>query len=191
MLPLYKRLWGHFITITRHHHAVMLHCFRVGIPLQGIIHDLSKLSPTEFIAGVRYFEGFRSPNERERETIGYSAAWMHHKGRNRHHFEYWTDYEPVTKIMKPVKMPVRYVAEMFCDRVAASKIYSRGNYTDDQPLEYFMRAKGRRIIHPETSELLESLLIMLSEKGEEETFAFVREMVKNNRYPQIPDLPGD
>lgn len=168
----------HFRVITRHRHKVMAHCFRVGIGWQGLFHDLSKFSPTEFFQGVKYFQGTRSPNEAEREDIGYSKAWMHHKGRNRHHFEYWTDYEPVSRMMKPVKMPVKYVMEMFCDRVAASKIYNGKNYTDDKPLEYFMRAKSKRIIHPETSDLIEGLLRMLSEKGEEETFRYVKELKK-------------
>lgn len=168
----------HFRVITRHRHKVMAHCFRVGIGWQGLFHDLSKFSPTEFFQGVKYFQGTRSPNEAEREDIGYSKAWMHHKGRNRHHFEYWTDYEPVSRMMKPVKMPVKYVMEMFCDRVAASKIYNGKNYTDDKPLEYFMRAKSKRIIHPETSDLIEGLLRMLSEKGEDETFRYVKELKK-------------
>lgn len=113
----------HFRTITKHRHAVIRHCFRAGIPLQGLLHDLSKYSPTEFIPGARFWQGTRSPNEAEREKYGYSAAWLHHKGRNRHHFEYWSDYNPVERRVMPVKMPRKYVAEMFCDRVAASKIY--------------------------------------------------------------------
>ena len=148
---------------------------------QGLRHDLSKYTPTEFIPGAKYYTGTRSPNEGERELFGYSLAWIHHKGRNKHHFEYWTDYSPVSKVVEPVKMPVRYVAEMFCDRVAAGKIYNGDKYTDDSPIEYFMRAKGRRVIHPETSELLEMLLTMLAEKGEDYTFKYLKELVKNSK----------
>ena len=100
----------HFRTITKHRHAVIRHCFRAGIPLQGLLHDLSKYSPTEFIPGARFWQGTRSPNEAEREKYGYSAAWLHHKGRNRHHFEYWSDYNPVERRVMPVKMPRKYVA---------------------------------------------------------------------------------
>lgn len=170
------KAWKHFRVITKHRHRVIAHCFKAGIGWQGLFHDLSKYSPTEFLAGAKYFQGTRSPNEAEREDIGYSMAWMHHKGRNRHHFEYWFDYNPKTKVNEPVKMPVKYVIEMFCDRVAASKIYNGKNYTDDKPLEYFMRAKGRRIIHPETGELIESLLRMLAEKGEKATFQYVKSL---------------
>ncbi|MDE6031823.1 MAG: catalase, partial [Oscillospiraceae bacterium] len=118
-----KNFIGHFRTITRHRHKVIAHCAKAGIFWQGLLHDLSKYSPTEFWQGVKYYQGTRSPNEGEREAYGYSLAWMHHKGRNKHHFEYWTDYYPPTKTVQPVKMPLRYVAEMFCDRVAASKVY--------------------------------------------------------------------
>ena len=75
----------HFITITKHRHRVMRHCFLAGIPFQGLFHDLSKYSLTEFIPGAKYYLGDRSPNEAERAEKGYSAAWLHHKGRNRHH----------------------------------------------------------------------------------------------------------
>ena len=105
-------------------------------------------------------------------------AWIHHKGRNRHHFEYWTDYNTKTKRLEPVKMPDKFIAEMFCDRVAASKIYGGENYTDIEPLKYFLKAKGRRVIHPDTSELLEKLLIMLYKKGEDYTFDYVRRLRK-------------
>lgn len=168
--------WGHFKTITRHRHQVIKHCAKAGILWQGLFHDLSKYSPTEFLPGAKYYQGTRSPNEAERETYGYSKAWIHHKGRNRHHFEYWTDYNPQTKKIEGVKMPVRFVKEMFCDRVAASKIYMGDKYTEDAPLAYFMKGKQRRLINKETSDLLEKLLVMLSEKGEEETFRYIRNL---------------
>ena len=120
----FKNFKGHLGTIIRHKNKVLCHCIKAGIIWRGIVHDLSKFSPTEFIPGVKYFQGTRSPNEAEREKFGFSKAWMHHKGRNRHHFEYWTDYNPKTKQIEPVKMPTVFVIEMFCDRVAASKTYN-------------------------------------------------------------------
>ena len=167
----------HFKTITKHRHMVIRHAFKAGIPLRGLLHDLSKYSPEEFLPGARFYLGTRSPNEAERAKYGFSKAWMHHKGRNKHHFEYWCDYNPETKLMSPVEMPVKYVIEMFCDRVAASKIYQGKNYIDTHPLDYFERGKQRRAIHPKTSELLESLLVMLAEKGEKETFKHIRKNI--------------
>lgn len=176
---------GHFITITKHRHLVISHCRKAGVLWQGLRHDLSKYSPSEFLAGIKYYTGKRSPNEGERAENGYSLAWMHHKGRNKHHFEYWTDYNPVSKKVEPVEMPINYVAEMFCDRVAAGKIYNGSKYTDDSPLDYFMKAKSRRVIHPATSDLLEELLTMLAQKGEKETFGYIRKLVKNDKKYKI------
>ena len=172
---------NHFITITKHRNLVIAHCYKAGVLFQGLRHDLSKYSPSEFLAGVKYYTGKRSPNEGERAEYGYSLAWMHHKGRNKHHFEYWTDYNPVSKKVEPVEMPLKYVAEMFCDRVAAGKIYNGSAYTDDSPLDYFLKAKGRRVIHPVTSDLLEGWLEMLAQNGEDETFAHIRSLVKSKK----------
>ena len=85
----------HFVTITKHRHLVIKHCFKAGVFWQGLRHDLSKYSFTEFIPGMKYYAGTHSPNETERAKFGYSLAWIHHKGRNKHHFEYWTDYNHV------------------------------------------------------------------------------------------------
>ena len=156
-----KGFFGHLRTINRHRHKVIAHCAKAGILWQGLRHDLSKYSPTEFIPGVKYFQGPRSPNEAERELNGYSI-----------------DVDPAEKIYKPVKMPLRFLAEMFCDRVAASKIYRGEKYRDSDPLDYFLSRKPTRSIHPETSDMLEKLLRMLADQGEEAAFAYLRELVK-------------
>ncbi len=168
----------HFRTITKHRHKVIAHCIKAGIGFQGLFHDLSKYSPSEFFAGAKYYKGTKSPNEGEREVYGYSPAWLHHKGRNKHHFEYWNDYSPIARKVVPIEMPKKYVAEMFCDRVAASKIYQGTNYTDAFPLEYFMRGKANRFIHERTSDKLEELLVMLKDKGEKETFKYIKKWVR-------------
>lgn len=168
----------HFKTITKHRHKVIANCAKAGILWQGLRHDLSKYSPTEFIPGAKYYQGTRSPNERERELYGYSRAWMHHKGRNRHHYEYWNDYNPQTRQIENVEMPVKYVIEMFCDRVAASKIYNGKDYKDSDPYTYFLRIKGKNRMHPKTEALLNELLEMLRDEGEEKTFAYIRKIKK-------------
>lgn len=166
----------HFSTITRHRHKVIYHCFKCGILWQGLRHDLSKYSPTEFFAGAKYYLGDRSPTEGERMAYGYSKAWMHHKGRNKHHFEYWTDYNPETRRMEAVEMPLKYVKEMFCDRVAAGKIYLGDKYTGNNPIEYFEKGNAKTGMHPKTAALLEGWLRMLQKEGEEKTFAYIRSL---------------
>lgn len=176
------RLFGHFRTVTRHRSAVFVNCCRAGLIRQGLTHDLSKFSPSEFFPGVRYYQGYRSPNEAEREVNGMSLAWMHHKGRNRHHFDYWIDYDPkVRGQVKAVKMPFRFVAEMFCDRVAASRIYKGKAFTDASPLEYFLPGKEKRMIHPETSDELEGLLRLMAEQGQKAAFAYIKKRMKKQK----------
>lgn len=164
----------HFKTITKHRFLVMKYCFKVGLYWQGLIHDLSKYSPAEFLVGAKYFQGDRSPNDIERREKGYSAAWLHHKGRNKHHLEYWLDYDLENGGITGMRMPVKYVVEMFCDRVAASKNYNRDTYTDDMPLTYYKKGKAKNLLHPESAKLLECLLTMLAEKGEAETFSYIK-----------------
>lgn len=153
------------------------------------MHDMSKYAPCEFIPGCIYYQGFQSPNTAERVAKGYSSAWLHHKGRNKHHYEYWIDHRlgPI-RGMIGTKMPNNYVAEMMMDRVAASKIYCGDKYDTGQPLAYYNLGKTGYIIHLETRALLEHMLNMLKEKGEEETFAYIRKHVVNKKeYPPIPE----
>ena len=166
----------HFITITHHRHEVIKNAFKVGIGFQGLFHDLSKYSYTEFRIGMKYYMGIKSPNDKERSIYGYSSAWMHHKGRNKHHFEFWNDYNPQTHEIEPVKMPLKYMKEMLCDRIAASKTYLGKDYYDAQPLEYFNRSRAKKYMHPENAKMLKEWLEMLSEQGEEKTFAYIKKL---------------
>ena len=173
-----QRFWGHLTTITRHRHKVIAHCAKAGILWQGLFHDLSKYSPTEFLQGVRYFDGTHSPTEDERRAEGFSRAWMHHKGRNRHHWEYWVDYSLERRAYISMPMPKRYIAEMLCDRVAASKIYKGSAYHDGAPLAYLMSGKLRDDMHPQNFALLERFLTQLQDEGEAAMFESLRRWVR-------------
>lgn len=180
-----RKVIGHYKTITNHRRLVRQGCFAVGLYRQGLLHDLSKFSPTEFIPSCKYYEeGKRSPNVAEREAAGRSLAWMHHKGRNKHHLEYWIDY-PVDKKegfpMVGVRMPVNYVVEMFCDRVAACKNYQGEEYTTKSPLAYYEQGRAKLLLHKKTAKQLEILLRMLAEHGEEYTNDYIRRKVLRNR----------
>lgn len=175
--------WKHLKTINHHKMLVMKACFKVGLYKQALLHDLSKYMPSEFLVGVKYYRGDISPNNVERKEKGYSSAWLHHKGRNKHHLEYWIDYGLNTDTpLVGMRMPDKYVVEMFIDRMSASKNYQKEKYTDRSALEYYLKGKDRQILHPEVQELLERLLYMLAEKGEDETLDYIRrEVLKNKR----------
>ena len=170
----------HLKTVTRHRREVRKLCFKCGLIRQGLMHDLSKFSRAEFKAGVKYYQGNRSPQAKEREVVGYSAAWLHHKGKNKHHFEYWTDNGKGGSVC-PVEMPPKYFAEMICDRIAASKIYKGKEYNNGCPLEYFLFRKDIITMHPKTAEKLEYFLTMLKDEGEDKTLKELKKYVKDNK----------
>ena len=168
--------WAHLKTVHHHRALVRKYCFRLGLYRQGLMHDLSKYSPVEFFAGVKYYQGDHSPNDAQRKANGYSASWMHHKGRNRHHFEFWTDYGPGG--ITGIEMLKKYVAEMFCDRLAASKTYRGKDFDPGDPYKFFLRGKGRNLLlHPATSDLLEEILLKLRDEGEDAAFEYVKHEV--------------
>lgn len=172
--------WLHFKTITRHKFLVMGLCFRLGLYKQGLLHDLSKYSITEFKTGIRYYQGDKSPNTEERNQTGVSDAWLHHKGRNKHHLEYWIDYSVNPEEgFTGMKMPLKYVVEMFCDRIAACKNYQKEAYTDASPLVYYERGvhRYRSLFHKESRALLEHLLQKLAQDGEEQTLQYVKKEI--------------
>lgn len=180
------RLIAHLRTILKHKRYVFCYCCKVGLYWQGIIHDNTKFSFSEFYPGVKYYTGKKSPNSIQKEIEGYSSAWLHHKSRNKHHYEYWMDYnekcfkERGEKIT-PIEMPTKYLVEMFCDRVAACKTYKGKEYTDSDPLEYYEQQREQMIIHKKTRVELEKLLRDLAEHGEAEAFRYAREIIKNKK----------
>ena len=176
--------WNHFKTITHHRRLVRQGCFKVGLYWQGLTHDLSKYSPAEFLTGIRFYQGTRSPNAREREVKGYSEAWMHHKGRNKHHYEYWSDLSLATRKYEYFPMPRKYLVEMVMDRRAACMTYQGKAYTCASPLIYLQSSKERLLMNEQTQRELEYILTMLRDEGEEKTFRYLKEEVlKGKKFP--------
>lgn len=182
--------FGHLRTINHHKMLVTKTCFKVGLYRQGIMHDLSKYHPIEFIPGVIYYQGNRSPISREKELKGCSRGWLHHKGRNPHHFEYWIDYTVSSQGAKLVgmKMSKKYVAEMVIDRICASKNYQKEKYNDSSALVYYMNGRSAMIVNEETDFLTIYLLTLLSQKGEDYFLWYMKKVLlrhKNRDYHVI------
>ena len=168
----------HFKTITKHKLLVMKYCFKLGLYKQGLLHDNSKYSSTEFLSSVKYFSGTRSPIDAEKEDLGYSLCWLHHKGHNPHHWEYWIDdigdnYHNNT-YPKPIEIPINYVLEMVCDWIAAGKVYMKDKWTFSSPYEYYLKMKPYRLIHPNTDLILDKILYMIQETGINYTFYMIK-----------------
>ncbi len=169
-------IFRHLHTINRHRFLVMKMCFRCGMYKQGLLHDLSKYSLEEFIPSVRYYQGYRSPYGKEKELKGYSLGWLHHKGRNKHHWEYWVDRTHGSEELVCIRMPMNYMLESVLDRIAASKVYNGPSYTDGKPLEFFTSSKEYRVMNQENAREIEDLLRYLQENGEEKALDYYRSL---------------
>ncbi len=156
----------HLGLITRHKWNVLKLCIRAGIPFRGLVHDLSKYSPTEFIESAKFYVGDHSPIKEAKATNGYSKAWLHHKGRNKHHYEYWFDGAAPDKT--PV-IPYKYAVEMVCDTLAAGKTYLGNKWTNNSQLEYWNRTKDLTYINIKTADFLEAVYKEVSKNGIKET----------------------
>lgn len=171
--------WGHFCTVTKHRYLVFIHCVKAGIPIRGLLHDLSKFSPVEFLPGAKYYTGKGSPIPRERADIGYSKAWIHHKAKNKHHLEYWQDYDDKNGTLFPVEIPPVYMTEMFCDMLAANKVYRGKEHTDQDGIKYFYNKNMAQRMHPKSAKFLENCFKVLADKGEKEVFKYIRKARKD------------
>ncbi len=175
----FQRFFGHLTTVLRHKYYVAQGCFHCGLYYQGLVHDLSKFTPTEFSVGVKYFDGHRSPNAVQRKVNeGCSPSWLHHKGRNRHHYEYWIDYGffQQQKVYGN-RMPMRYVIEMVCDRRAACITYQGPDYTPAAPWEHLQFSKEYVIMHRDTKAVLEKCLEVMKDEGEDACFRYMRKLL--------------
>ncbi len=172
---------GHLKTINHHKMLVTRMCFRVGLYRQGLLHDLSKYHPREFLPGIRYYQGDKSPYNMEKKLHRVSRGWLHHKGINPHHLEYWIDLSPVPgEGWVGMKMPKRYVAEMVIDRICACKNYQKDAYKDRSALDYYMRGHNILMVDKETDFLTQYLLTILAEKGEDALVSYMKHTLLKN-----------
>lgn len=164
----------------KHKWLAMVHTFKCGIPLRGILHDLSKFSPSEFISSAKYYNGHYSPivNERKNEGL-YSSVFTHHTNRNKHHFEYWISEYKGDFVLKA--MPYKYALEYVCDMIAASKTYLGKEYKKDEPLKFFLSRYDHYLMHSSTKEFVKILL----EKYAQNDFKGLKKKTTKKIYENI------
>lgn len=135
--------------ILTHKYYVAKYCFQIGLYWQGITHDLSKFSYVEFSRAIKYWNDNISSLANERKILGYSQTFLHHRGRNPHHYEYWIHSLDDGGV--PARMPKKYVLELICDYLAAAKTYGA-----DPRREYIWWAKqqSHMKIHKETKDYI-------------------------------------
>lgn len=135
--------------ILIHKFWVAYYCFQLGLYWQGITHDLSKFSWTEFSRAVKYWDDKISSLNNEKRINGYSETFLHHRGRNPHHYEYWIHSLDDGGI--PAKMPLKYALELVCDYLAAAKTYG-GNPKEE--CVWWNKYKNHMKIHEDTKDLI-------------------------------------
>lgn len=161
-MSIIKRFFGHLKTVLVHKYWVLHYASRLGYPWRGLVHDISKFSPEEFFEGVKYWNGKRSPILVAKYLNGISYAWLHHRGRNKHHYEYWIDKLDNGGV--PQKMPFKYVIEMICDWFGACRAYE-GNTNNIFEKEYVWWCSRSEYVkvHNETKKLIHKIMWNLKE----------------------------
>lgn len=151
----------HFNTICKHKWYVFKNCKKAGLFWRGIKHDMSKFSPIEFFESVKNFDGTRSPIDVCKEKHGWSKAWLHHKGRNSHHYEYWQDN--FDNGGKPLKMPYKDALELVCGYLGAGKAYMKNDFSYSAEYDWWLKKKEKPLaMHPHTLEFIENMLYTMA-----------------------------
>lgn len=171
-----RSFFQHLHTVNQHRFLVCKLCFKMGLYKQGLTHDLSKYSPAEFLLGVRYYLGDRSPIEAERKNRGYSTAWLHHKGRNRHHWQYWIDVQHGQIVQ--LEMPIRYIKEMACDRIAACMVYQKDRYHPSSALEFLNNSREQYLMPENTLKTLREMLVIVAENDLDKAMEMIKAKYK-------------
>ncbi len=164
----FKNVIKHFNTVTKHRWIVFKLACKAGIPWRGLIHDLSKYSPIEFWDSVKYYQGGkRSPIPIQKQKEGFSKVWLHHKGRNKHHYEYW--YDETAPVKAPI-IPYKYTVEMICDKLSASITYEGKSWTKESELKYWKAKEADdNKVNEQIKKVLEEVFTQVSEEGIDKT----------------------
>lgn len=152
-----KNFFKHLHTVNSHRWKVFYYCLKVGIPLNGLKHDLSKYEPNEFIRSVKYYKGTSSPIFEERKNNNLiSKVALHHTNHNKHHYEYWCDI--CRGNILSIKMPFTYATEYCLDMISASKTYNKKSFKREFVLDFFNKRESHYLMHPATKEYVKYIL---------------------------------
>ena len=162
-----SKFLGYLKTVVKHKHYVRKYCFKARLYKQGLTHDLSKFSPTEFIESVKYYNGIESPIKSCKEENGWSKAWLHHKGRNKHHYEYWQDNFDLGG--QAIQMPYKYALEQVCDYLGAGQAYMQANFSYEKEYEWWKNKISNPIaMHVNSMVFTEVMLKLMLEENSDD-----------------------
>ena len=168
-----SNFFKHFKKVCVHKYWVFRYCLKAGIPTQGLLHDLSKFSPTEFLESVKYYQGSSSPIDACKKEKGYSEAWMHHKGRNKHHYEFWQDNFDNGGVA--IEMPLKYKKEMICDYIGAGRSYYGKSFNMQKEYEWWLNKKSKPLaMHEKDKVFIDKFFEICMSQGENVAFNHLR-----------------
>ncbi|WP_080846507.1 DUF5662 family protein [Cytobacillus gottheilii] len=144
---MFRAYWKNFLYILDHKLNVLVECWKEGLYIQGIIHDLSKFSPKEFFPYAKKF--FSDGELNQEDEMKWKYAWLHHQHKNKHHAEYWV-VDPQNKTALP--MPKKYLIEMVCDWRSFSRSWGR------KVKPSTVDPSARLVLHPDSRKELEIIL---------------------------------
>jgi len=170
-----KKYTKYLSYVLRHKWYVTIECFQRGLYRRGIMHDMSKFRPSEFIPYARYFNGtyqsekdipkflpmsYESILTKEYVEEQFDLAWLEHTHRNKHHWQYWVLRED-DGCKKILKMEHKYIMEMVCDWVGAGKAQGNISPKNDKYLEtrnWYNENKDKMVLHKNTRREVEQTL---------------------------------
>ena len=136
--------------VLRHKWFVFRAACKLGIPWLGIIHDWSKLMPSEWIPYARFFY-----KPTDTGDAAFDFAWLLHQKRNKHHWQWWVLPEDEGGL-KVLPMSDRYRREMLADWRGAGRAQGYG----DNTCEWYEANKTKMQLHPDTREWIEKMLAL-------------------------------
>jgi hypothetical protein len=152
----------YFYYILEHKWNVLIECFKMGMILHGITHDLSKFLPSEFISYARFFHAkdrTKTYKTSDEQDPNFLMGWCLHQKRNKHHWNYWVCVTRKDEI-SPIPMPMKYVKQMIADWRGMSRKFA-GNARD-----YYLKNRDSIILHSDTTRIVEALLGVVFTKEE-------------------------
>ena len=175
-----KGFFKHWGLVNRHRFRVWVNGIHCGIGWHCFFHDLSKYTPREFLTSVKNYVGTHSPVYEERLKNDYfSFICQHHTKRNKHHWEYWTDYFEGNILA--MTMPYKYATEYVCDMLSASYCYDPKHFSSRKTLDYFTSRSDHYYLSNASREYITWCLTRYAELG----FAGLKKKDTKKMYQEI------
>ena len=161
--------WKYFCYVVKHKWHVLCECFKTRLYWRGIMHDMSKFRPDEFIPYARYFYGdygvknqcpakWANPSDIFYKTKqDFDRAWLKHLHRNPHHHQHWLLVND-SDGTHPLEMPKKYGIEMVCDWRGAGKAING----KDDVVAWYKKNKDGMVLHPETRNAVERAMTFIT-----------------------------